>query len=305
MARLVEPQCAGCGVVARGAGIVVCEADQIGYATIEVAAMAGDHRHPAAEGPAAITAALHDAGCEFLTHRVSIPRSTGEVIADSIRVSTQLRDAVRAVVEGGDVPIVLAGSCDVAPAVLAGIRRPDAGVIWLDAHADFNTPQSSVTGFWPGMTLAVIVGDCGENVWSALDWHPVDPERVVLIGVRSLSPDEESLRLERSALRVVPWRDGLPQHDVETALEALAQDVDDVYLHLDLDVLDPSVGRGVVDPPVAGGLSSSQLAELITEIRERLGLDGATIATYTPANDDGRTLPVAIGSIRQLTGHPG
>ena len=112
--------------------------------------------------------------------------------------------------------------------------------------------------------------------------------------------------MERSALRVVPWRDGLPQHDVETALEALAQEVDDIYLHLDLDVLDPSVGRGIVDPRylAASPARSSQLAEYITQIRERLTLAGATIATYTPANDDGRTLTVAMDSTMQLAGHP-
>jgi arginase len=221
-------------------------------------------------------------------------------MADSIRVGAQLRQLVHAVVLDGNVPLVLAGSCDVAPAVLAGIKRPGIGVIWLDAHADFNTPHSSVSGFWPGMTLAVVVGDCGQEVWSALGWRPVAPQRVLLIGVRSLSPEEESLRVKRSALRVVGWRDGLPQDDVESALEGLAQEVDEVYLHLDLDALDPDIGLGVVDPPVAGGLSRSQLTQLVSEIHQRLTVVGATIATYTPANDDGRTLSIAIDSIRRL-----
>ncbi len=276
------------------------EAERLRYEIIEVPAMTGDPRHLAAAGPSALTAALHDSGFELPTRRVSVEPSTGDVIADSIRVATQLREVVRAVVAAGNVPLVLAGSCDVAPAILAGIEHPGIGGIWVDAHADFNTPQSSVSGFWPGMTLAVVVGDCGQDVWSALRWQPVAPERVLLIGVRSLSPKEESLRLQQSTLRVVPWRDGLPQHNVETALEELAQDVREVYLHLDLDALDPSVGLGTVDPPVDGGLSSSQLAELLTAIRERLTVVGATVATYTPAKDDGRTLAVAVESIQRL-----
>jgi arginase len=275
----------------------------LGFEIIEVPAMAGDPRHPAAAGPTAVTGALHDAGSDFRARHVSVEPSTGDVIADSIRLGTQLREVVRAVVADGKMPLVLAGSCDVATAVLAGLERPGVGVIWLDAHADFNTPQSSISGFWPGMTLAVVVGDFGQDVWSALGWHPVAPERVLLIGVRSLSPEEEAVRVQQSALRVVPWRDGLPQHDIETALEALSQEVDEVYLHLDLDALDPSVGLGVVDPPVDGGLSSSQLAELVTKIRERLTVLGATVATYTPANDDGRTLAVAVESIQRLTTH--
>lgn len=267
--------------------------------------MAGDPRHPAAAGPGAITKALRDAGVELSSRCVSVRPSRGEVIADSVHVNAQLRGLVTAVVADGNVPLVLAGSCDVAPGVVAGLERPGVGVAWLDAHADFNTPESSVSGFWPGMTLAVVVGDCGESVWSALRWRPVAPERVLLMGVRSLSPAEESLRLQLSELHVVPWQDGLPRGDIDTGIEALCQQVEDVYLHLDLDVLDPSVGSGFVDPPVPGGLSSSQLAELITKIRERLTLVGATIATYTPAKDDGRMLPLAIDSIRRLIGHPG
>jgi arginase len=225
------------------------------------------------------------------------------MISDSIRLGTRVKEVVSAVVANGDVPLVLAGSCDVAPAVVAGLNRPGLGVIWLDAHADFNTPRSSVSGFWPGMALAVVVGDCGENVWSALGRGPVSAERVLLIGVRSLSPEEESRRLQQSALHVVPWRDGLPQRKLDAALAAFGRDVEDVYLHLDLDALDPSVGKGVVDPPVAGGLSGSQLADVITKVLERLTVAGATIATYTPDRDDGQTLAVAVDVIHRLTGH--
>jgi arginase len=274
----------------------------VAYVIVEVPAMAGDPRHPAAAGPAAITGALIDAGREMPVRRVSVGAAGGDTIASSIRIGVAVRKLVRAIVAAGNVPIVLAGSCDVAPAVLAGIERPSVGVVWIDAHADFNTPRSSVSGFWPGMTLAVVVGDCGKHVWSALAWHPAAPERVLLLGVRSLSPEEESRRLQRSAIRVVPWRDGLPQDDVETHLERLGQDVDCLYLHLDLDALDPSIGEGVVDPPVPGGLSSFQLVELISGIRDRFTLLGATIATYTPANDDGRTLSTALEAIQALIG---
>ena len=275
----------------------------MGYAIIEVPSMAGDPSHPAAAGPATITRALRQAGYEFPTHRVPVQDSSGDVIADSVRVSAQLKEVVVTIGAEGDVPIVLAGSCDVAPAVLAGIDRPRMGVIWMDAHADFNTPESSVSGLWPGMTLAVAVGDCGQDLWSALGGHPIAPEHVLLIGVRSLSPEEESQRLQRSGVHIVRWRDGLPQEDVESALEAFSDGIDDVYLHLDVDALDPSVGTGIVDPPEAGGLSSPQLTDLITGIRRRLNIAGATIATYTPANDDGRTLQVATDAIRQLIDH--
>jgi arginase len=269
---------------------------------IEVPAMAGDPRHPAAAGASVIATALREAGFALPTSRARVGSSTGDVISDSIAVGVQVKRLVEVAVSAGELAVVLAGSCDVAPAVMAGIGEGELGVVWIDAHADFNTPQTSVSGFWPGMTLAVVVGDCGEDVWSAVGGEPVAPERVLLLGVRSLSPEEESQRLRQSPLRAVAWRDGLPEGDAYAAVESLREDARHVYLHLDLDALDPSIGKGVVDPPVAGGISSSQLNELLTAISDRLTLVAVTVATYTPAKDDGQALPVAIDAIRRLIG---
>ncbi len=167
----------------------------------------------------------------------------------SLEVNRRLAIVISEVVAEGDVPVVLAGSCDVAAGVLAGIRDDGVGVVWIDAHADFNTHESSISGFWPSMSLAVVVGDCGDEIWSELAWHGVAEERVALLGVRSLSPAAEFDRLTRSRLRVVAWREGLPQGDPAALLKELAEEVERVYVHVDLDALDPSVGSGVVDFP--------------------------------------------------------
>jgi arginase len=272
----------------------------VGCVIIEVPAMAGDPSHRAADGPAALTAALAAAGHEVPVRRVSVPAFEGDVRAASLQVALRTARLARLVVRERGWPLVLAGSCDVAPGVLAGIRDVDVGVLWIDAHADFNTPASSVSGFWPGMTLAVVIGDCGDTVWSTLDWRPVAPEHVALLGVRSLSPQEEAERLSRSALQVVAWRGGMPQRSVEAALDRLAQRVDRVYVHLDLDALDPQIGSAVVDPPVPGGLSARQLDEVLKLACGRFGIAGATIATYAPTKDDGVTRAVAVAAAQRL-----
>jgi arginase len=273
----------------------------VGATIVEVPAMAGDRSHAAADGPAALTATLASVGCRPAVSGVAIPAAAaGDVQAASLEVASRVAVRVRQIVARGDQPIVLAGSCDVAPGVLAGLRDPDVGVVWIDAHADFNTPASSTTGFWPGMTLAVVVGDCGENVWSALRWHPVAAERVMLVGVRSLSPAAEARRLDASATRVVRWHNGSPLDRIDWALDGLSKQTRRAYVHLDLDALDPAVGQGVVDPPVPGGLTATQLEQLVADVHDRFTVAAATIATYTPANDDGSTLPIAITAIRSL-----
>jgi arginase len=265
--------------------------------------MAGDPGHPASAGPAALTAALRRWGRRPGVRTLTVPAPTGRVQEDSLRVAGELAAAVGDVKDTGHAPLVFAGSCDVAPGVLAGLADERCGVVWIDAHADFNTPSSSQSGFWPGMTLAVVTGDCGEQQRATLGAPVVPGSHIALIGVRSLSPAAEAERLTASDLQVVGWRHGRPEQPVTAALDRLAEGVQRVYVHLDLDALDPSIGRGVVDPPVSGGLTASQLIDLLAAVWERFRIAAMTMATYVPANDDGKTLPIAVTAAQAFLDH--
>jgi arginase len=117
------------------------------------------------------------------------------VAAASAAVNQALQAAVQPAVTAGQLPIVLAGSCDAAIGVIAGLDPGHCGVVWVDAHGDFNTPQSSASGFFPGMSLAVVTGHCRQQLWASLGGRPPVPEElVVLAGVRSLSPGAEADR---------------------------------------------------------------------------------------------------------------
>jgi arginase len=273
--------------------------------------MAGDAAHPVSQAPARYAQAgaerlLAGKGVLAGVHHIAIrPAARNDVVAASAAVSRALRIMVRQAVTAGRLPVVLAGSCDAAIGVAAGLDPGPTGVVWADAHADFNTPKSSASGFFPGMSLAVVTGHCHQQLWASLDGRPPIPEElVVLAGVRSLSPAAETQRLHDSAIHVVPWKHGTPDGDIAAALDELASQADRAYLHIDNDAFDPQAAPGVVDEPVPGGLSLAQMEDLIRAVTARLPIAAATIATYTPAHDrQDQTLAADLRIIELLAHH--
>jgi arginase len=275
----------------------------VDVSVIQVPYMLGDPRHGAAAGPrryleggaeGLLTARGHHVIVELVEHADPGPFADGP--SASLAVNRALAPVVRRTVTAGRLPIVLAGSCDASLGVLAGFDHSRCGIVWIDAHADFNTPASSVSGFFPGMTAAVITGHCHAELWAQVgDSTPVPEDAVLMLGVRELSPEAEETRLARSAVRVVRWRDGVPEGDVGDALDELATRVDEVYLHVDNDALDPEVAPGIVDEPVPGGLSLEQLEDVVSGVTARFRVRAAALTTYTPARDeDDRTLRAGL-----------
>jgi arginase len=279
---------------------------------IQVPFMAGDGAHPAAEGPGRYVRAgaerlLAGSGIRVTSRRVEVRSGTPggvDVPSASRAVNQRLRPLVQAAVAAGQLPVVLAGSCDVCMGVLAGMERRRCGMVWIDAHADFNTPESSVSGFFPGMALAIATGHCHQQLWASIGNSASVPEdATVLVGVRSLSPPAEARRLRQSNIRTVPWHQGRPVGDLDAELDRLVGRVDEVYLHIDNDAFDPRTAPGVVDEPVPGGLSMSDMEHAVTAVAARLRIAAVTLATYTPHNDrDDRTLNAGL-RVLQLLGH--
>src|SRR5205823_4389432 len=106
---------------------------------------------------------------------VSTVRSHFRDSASASRVvNTKVQKAVKNAIGLRQLPLILAGSCDVSMGVLAAFDHSQCGVVWIDAHADFNTPESTVSGFFAGMSLAVISGHCYRSLWAEIgDSTPV------------------------------------------------------------------------------------------------------------------------------------
>ena len=151
------------------------------------------------------------------------------------------------------VPLVLGGDHTVALGTLGGLaaERGVGGVLWIDAHGDLNTPETTPTGNVHGMVLAAAIGRCAE----AFGTGSVDPQRVALVGVRSLDDGERAL-VRELGIAVYTMSD-VDRLGIERAIrESLARIAGPGFVHvsLDMDALDPEVAPGV-GTPVRGGLS--------------------------------------------------
>jgi arginase len=147
----------------------------------------------------------------------------------------QVAEKVSRAREDGRLPVVLSGNCNAAAVgSLAGIGK--AGVVWMDAHGDLNTPDTSPSGFLDGMAISIAMGTAWPTLTAKLPgFHPLDPRNVVHVGARDFDPPELEVIESKGITRVrVEELDGL-----DAAVADLATRVDQAYIHMDLDVLDP------------------------------------------------------------------
>jgi arginase len=183
-------------------------------------------------------------------------------------------DLVARAVREGLTPLVLGGDHSIALGTLGGLARElgPGGVLWVDAHADLNTPDSSPTGNVHGMVLAAALGLGGPRFESA-HWPlpAVDRSRVALVGLRTLDGGERR-RLGELGIRAWTMSE-IDRNGIESVLsEALAHIAGPGFVHvsLDVDVVDPDVAPGV-GTPVRGGLSYRE-AHLAMELVAEAGL---------------------------------
>jgi arginase len=219
------------------------------------------------------------------------PRTTGyeEDLRESrgclLEAGGQIDDAL----SGGRVPVLAAADCSISVTTLpvALRHRPDAKVLWLDAHGDYNTPETSGSGYLGGMCLA---GACGE--WDAGLGDTIDPERLVLAGVRDLDGGEREL-LERSAATVIGASVVETLVAVKNALDGAP-----VFVHLDLDVIDPEEFPAAV--PAPGGLSSDKLYDLMEAVAEDSELVGIEVTAFEAPGDPDELADAAETAMRVL-----
>jgi arginase len=189
------------------------------------------------------------------------------------RASAVIARKVERIMAAGHFPLVLGGDHSIAIGTVSGIaafarsQTKKIGLLWVDAHGDINTPDTSPSGNIHGMPLAVILGYGAQELTSVAGSFPkVDPSNVALVGIRSLDAGEKK-RLKETGVQVHTMSD-IDRHGVhrvmKKALAAVTNDTDFVHVSVDLDAVDPAVAPGV-GTPVKGGLDYRE-AHLIMEV---------------------------------------
>jgi arginase len=234
---------------------------------------------------------------ELLVARYDPPEAIRGEGAIAFDVARWLALHVAQARETGAFPLVLAGNCVSSLGTFTGLRArkgASPGVCWFDAHADFNTPETTPSGFLDGMALATLTGRCWTSlVRSIPGFAPVADENVLLVGARDLDPPEERM-LGESGIARVGAREST---DVTSAaLKTLRARTEEIYLHLDLDVLDISVAK-VNRYACAGGFARERLVDLVREIRGGFKIGGAAITAYDPSYDREARIP---GIVREI-----
>jgi arginase len=252
----------------------------------------GQGRRGVDMGPSAIRYAgleerLTSFGCNVVD-RGNVPAREPEALAPGdvrARFLTEILEAcaglagiVSEVVGEGGLPLVLGGDHSIALGTLAGLRAAagePGGVIWIDAHGDLNTPETSPSGNVHGMPLAAALGVAGDSFsHPGLELPAVDPKRVVLLGVRALDPAERAL-IRETGIRAFTMTE-IDRIGIERAvLEAIDRAAGPGFVHvsIDLDAIDPEVAPGV-GTPVKGGLTYRE-AHLACEDLAESGLVGS------------------------------
>lgn len=211
-------------------------------------------------------------------------------------------ERVRAAVADAAFPVLLSGSCFAGIGVASGLDEDSLGVLWFDAHGDFNTPESTIDGYFDGMPLAILTGGAWPNLVDRAGVRTVSESAVVLAGARDFDPLEER-RLESSEVFHLPVSEIGGDDDVARVATELDPTPSGLYLHVDLDVLDSAEAK-VNIYSASGGLTGAQLEAHVRSLLASGKVRAVSLTAYDPEVDaDGRVPPIAIRLLERVADH--
>ena len=211
-----------------------------------------------------------------------------DAVAD---VCQSIYDAITTSVPLGDVTVTLGGDHSISIGTVSAVtKHMPCGVIWVDAHADFNTPLTTPSGNIHGMALAALVGDGAPSLTAIGGAAPrIDPAQIVMIGLRSVDPLERE-RLKADNVTIFTMAD-IDEHGMAAIARQTIERLgawDALHVSLDMDALDPDVAPGV-GTPVRGGLTYREAHLLMEILADSELVRSLDIVEVNPILDQGNT----------------
>ena len=277
----------------------------------------GQRRRGVDMGPSALRVAGLEAKLEALGHAVTDRGNVQVAVAETMRrgdaharflkeiaqCDQEIAERVEQALARGATPIVLGGDHSVAAGTVAGVANhfravgQAVGLIWIDAHSDMNTPETSTSGNVHGMPLAAVLGMGPAELSSLLGWSPkVLPKHTVLVGIRDVDEAERE-NVQRAGITAYTMRDidelGL-RAVMEKAIKTAANGTAGYHVSMDMDWVDPVEAPGV-GTPVPGGATYREAHLAMEILADHGGMLSLEVVEVNPILDEhNRTAELAV-----------
>ena len=229
---------------------------------------------------------LTQMGVPFEVEEVSLDSAYPAEISAAFQLARQVAGRVHEARAAGAFPIVLSGNCNAAIGTVSGCGADRIGIVWFDAHGEATTPETTRSGFLDGMPISTLLGRAWQTLAKTVPgFSAVSGERIVLFGARQFDIGELELLDEAGVKRASTLE------ELKIALGTF-HTVEQIYVHLDLDVLDPAEAVwNQWSPP--NGTKILTLLEAVAEIGKGGNVCALGVASYEPAVDPNRTAMLA------------
>ena len=243
----------------------------------------------------AVAPVLLRLGHELRTETLTLGESFPAEISSAFKLSGMIAETVRVARQDGWFPLVLSGNCNAAVGGVCGCGCDTTGVVWFDAHGEATTPETTASGFLDGMGISILTGQCWKRLAGSIPgFAPVPGERIAVVGVRDIEPDEVRLLKHVGVARIQANDRFL------SAVKEITRKTTGLYVHFDLDVLDPN--EAVANqwcPP--GGLSVASLVDSVKHLSAHARIKAAGFASFDPeADHNGRAVDAARMCVEAL-----